>query len=98
LFGGAGLLLQKVSGRGQALIGVAGDLEAFELQPGESLRVSSGNLAAMSAEVDYDIEFVGGLGKSLFGGEGLFMTKLTGPGHVLTQTLKRGLVAAKAGT
>jgi uncharacterized protein (AIM24 family) len=93
-FGGAGLLLQKVSGRGCALISVGGDLEEAALPPGQSLWGSSGNLAAMSQSIDYNIEFVGGLKKSLFGGEGLFMTELTGPGKVLLQTLKRGVTVS----
>jgi uncharacterized protein (AIM24 family) len=94
LFGGAGLLLQKVSGIGSVLISVGGDLEEVDLQPGKSILVSSGNLAAMSQSIDYNIEFVGGFKKTFFGGEGLFMTKLTGPGKVLLQTLKRGVKVA----
>ena len=89
-FGGAGLLLQKVSGRGLVLIGVGGDLERVDLAAGQSIRVSSRNLAALSLSIDYDIEYVGGIRKSIFGGEGLFMTRLTGPGTVFLQSLRRG--------
>ncbi|MEO0964600.1 MAG: AIM24 family protein [Planctomycetota bacterium] len=101
IFGGAGLLLQKISGRGSALVHVSGDLDERTLGPGETLTVSTGNLAAFSRDVDYDIVAVGSVGKFFFGGEGLFMTKLTGPQHgqgrVLLQTLKRGVTVATKG-
>ncbi len=89
MFGGAGLFLQRVSGEGTVLVHAAGDLDDRRLAAGESLTVSTGHLAAFGATVDYDIRYVGGLRKVLFGGEGLFMTRLTGPGRVLLQTLKR---------
>ena len=80
------------------LVHGAGDLDDRRLAPGESLTVSTGHLAAFGATVDYDIRYVGGLRKVLFGGEGLFMTRLTGPGRVLLQTLKRrNEVATKRG-
>lgn len=88
-FGGAGLFLQKISGDGMALIHGSGDFVERNLQDGESILVSTGNLAAFAEGVDYDIQGVGGCRRMLFGGEGLFMTKLTGPGQVLLQTLKR---------
>ncbi|MEM6332830.1 MAG: AIM24 family protein [Planctomycetota bacterium] len=101
LFGGAGLLLQKISGNGTTLIAVSGDLDERTLGPGESLYVSSGNLAAFSEAVDYSIVTVGSIGKAFFGGEGLFMTKLTGPqsgsGRVLLQTLKPSVAIPKTG-
>jgi uncharacterized protein (TIGR00266 family) len=88
-FGGAGLFLQRISGAGTVLIHGSGDLDDRMLAPGESLTVSTGHLAAFAASIDYDIRYVGGVRKLLFGGEGLFMTRLTGPGRVLLQTLKR---------
>lgn len=88
-FGGAGLFLQRVSGRGTVLVHASGDLDDRLLANGESLTVSTGHLAAFSDAIDYDIEYVGGVRKALFSGEGLFMTRLTGPGRVLLQTLKR---------
>lgn len=88
-FGGAGLFLQRISGDGTVLIHGAGDLDDRTLAAGESLIVSTGHLAAFSDSIDYDIRYVGGLRKALFSGEGLFMTRLTGPGRVLLQTLKR---------
>ena len=93
LFGGAGLVLQRIEGRGTVLLHGRGDFAKAELAEGEQLRVSTGNLAALSVAVDYDVEAVGSLRKSLFSKEGLFMTRLTGPGTVLLQTLK----PAKAG-
>lgn len=89
LFGGAGLFLQRLSGRGMVMIHAAGDPDPRRLAAGESLTVSTGHLAAFGDTVDYDIEYVGGLRKALFSGEGVFMTRLRGPGPVLLQTLKR---------
>lgn len=95
LFGGAGLLLQRISGSGTVLIHGSGDRLEQRLDADQTIVVSSGNLAAFAATVDYSIKTVGGVRKALFGGEGIFMTRLTGPGRVLLQTIKRG-TAAKA--
>ena len=88
LFGGAGLILQRIEGHGTVLVHGRGDFVKAELAAGEALHVSTGNLAAFSGTVDYDIETVGSLRKTLFSKEGLFMTRLTGPGTVLVQTLQ----------
>ena len=64
---------------------------------GEELLVSTGNLAAFSSAIDYDIRGVGGCRRMIFGGEGLFMTNLRGPGRVLLQTLKRNYRASSSG-
>lgn len=88
LFGGAGLMLQRISGRGVVLVHGHGDFRKLTLAAREECRVSTGNLAAFSSSVDYDIEAVGSLRKTFFGKEGLFMTRLCGPGTVLLQTLK----------
>jgi uncharacterized protein (TIGR00266 family) len=90
LFGGAGLVLQRIEGSGTVLVHGRGDFRKAELAKGEELRVSTGNLAAFSDAVDYDIQTVGSVRKTLFSKEGLFMTRLTGPGTVLLQTLKPG--------
>ena len=92
-FGGAGLFLQTISGVGMALVHGSGDFYQRRMAAGEELLVSTGNLAAFSADVDYDIRGVGGCRRMLFGGEGLFMTSLRGPGRVLLQTLKRNFGA-----
>jgi len=88
LFGGAGLFLQRVSGTGTVLIQGHGDLLRQHLPAGETILVSTGNLAAFSHDVDYGIEAVGNVRKILFGGEGFFMTRVTGPGVVFLQPLK----------
>jgi len=88
LFGGAGLVLQRIEGSGTVLIHGRGDFRRAELAEGEELHVSTGNVAAFSDGVDYDIKAVGSLRKTLFSKEGLFMTRLRGPGTVLLQTLK----------
>jgi uncharacterized protein (AIM24 family) len=71
------------------LVHASGYLDDRRLAPGEVLTVSTGHLAAFADSVDYDIRYVGGMRKALFGGEGLFMTRLVGPGRVLLQTVKR---------
>ncbi len=96
-FGGAGLFLQKLSGHGIAVVHGSGDFHLVELEAGEKLLVSTGNLAVFSSTMEYDIRGVGGCLKAVFGGEGLFMTELTGPGWVVLQSLKRVPIAAKAG-
>jgi len=88
-FGGAGLFLQRVSGRGKVFIFATGDFADRTLTKAETLTVSTGNLAAFADSVDYRIRGVGGCRKILFGGEGFFMTELEGPGRVLLQSLKR---------
>lgn len=88
-FGGAGLFLQRIAGDGTVLIHGAGDFIERTLAEGEKTLVSTGNLAAFSESVDYDIQGVAGCRRVLFGGEGLFMTRLSGPGRVLLQSLKR---------
>jgi uncharacterized protein (TIGR00266 family) len=95
-FGGAGLFLQRISGTGTVLLHGSGDFERRDLAQGERLIVSTGNLAAFAASVDYDVQTVGSLGRAVFGGEGIFMTRLTGPGTVLLQSLKRGSVVVNA--
>lgn len=87
LFGGEGFILQRLTGNGMAFIHVGGTVIKRELAPGEVLKVDTGCLAALSESVDYDIEFIGGFKNALFGGEGLFLAKLTGPGLVYLQSL-----------
>ena len=88
MFGGAGLVLQRIAGRGTVLVHGRGDFRRVDLAAGEEMLVSTGNLAAFSSRVDYDIKAVGSLSKTLFGKEGLFMTRMAGPGTVLLQSLK----------
>lgn len=86
-FGGEGFILQKLSGDGLAFLHASGTLAEVKLAAGETLRVDTGCLVAMEESVDYDIQMVPGIKTALFGGEGLFFVKLTGPGRVVLQTL-----------
>src|SRR5256714_5906550 len=87
LFGGEGFLLQKISGQGLVFLHAGGNMLEFNLAAGEQLRVDTGCIVSMADTVDYDIQFVGGFRNALFGGEGLFYATLTGPGHIVLQTL-----------
>ncbi|MGA1308406.1 MAG: TIGR00266 family protein [Gemmatimonadaceae bacterium] len=86
-FGGEGFILQRLRGDGLAFLSASGTLVERELAAGEVLRVDTGCLVAMQPSVDYDIEMVRGVKTMLFGGEGLFYVKLTGPGKVVLQTM-----------
>lgn len=86
LFGGEGFILQDISGRGMAFLEIDGDMVEKQLAPGEVLKVDTGNVVAFERSVSYEIETVKGFTNILFGGEGLFLTKLTGPGRVILQT------------
>lgn len=86
LFGGEGFILQDISGSGLAFLEVDGDMVERRLAPGEVLKVDTGNVVAFDRSINYEIEMVKGLGNIFFGGEGLFLTKLTGPGRVILQT------------
>lgn len=86
-FGGEGFILQELSGRGMAFLEVDGGLVEKELAPGEILKVDTGNVFAFEKSVRYEIETVKGIKNVLFGGEGIFLTKLTGPGKVYLQTM-----------
>lgn len=87
LFGGEGFIMQKLSGNGTAFLEIDGDLAEKELAPGEKLVLSTGNVAAFEASVHMEIQRVQGVKNVLFGGEGLFLTVLTGPGKVWLQTM-----------
>lgn len=87
LFGGEGFILQRLAGDGRAFIHAGGTLIEKNLAPGETIRVDTGCLAALATTIDYDVEFVGGFKNALFGGEGLFLATLTGPGIVYLQSL-----------
>lgn len=87
LFGGEGFIMQRLSGDGLAFLHAGGTIIKKELRSGETLRLDTGCLVAMDACVDYDVAFVGDLKSGLFGGEGLFLATLKGPGHVWLQSL-----------
>lgn len=86
LFGGEGLILQDISGTGMVFLEVDGDKVEKQLAPGEVIKVDTGNVVAFEKTVQYEIETVKGLKNIFLGGEGLFLTKLTGPGKVILQT------------
>ncbi|MEE8402091.1 MAG: TIGR00266 family protein [Candidatus Hydrothermarchaeaceae archaeon] len=87
LFGGEGFILQRLEGSGLAFIHAGGTIIKRELNPGETLRVDTGCLVAFSTDVNYDIQFIGGFKNAMFGGEGLFLARLKGPGTVFLQSL-----------
>lgn len=87
LLGGEGFVMQKFSGKGYVFLEVDGSTVEYELQPGQTMIVDTGNLAVMDSTVKMDIQMVKGLGNMLGGGEGLFNTVLTGPGRVWLQTM-----------
>ena len=86
LFGGEGFILQDISGHGMCFLEIDGDKVIKELAPGEVLKVDTGNVVAFERSVQYEIETVKGLKNIFLGGEGLFLTKLVGPGKVILQT------------
>ena len=92
-FGGEGFIMQKLSGRGVAFTEFDGHIVEYDLDPGESLVVDTGYLAAMDATCSMDIQAVPGLKNMVFGGEGIFNTVITGPGHVYLQTMPISQVA-----
>lgn len=93
LFGGEGFIMQKVSGYGKAFAEFDGHVIEYELEAGQQIVVDTGHLAAMSGSCTIDIQSVPGVKNMLFGGEGLFNTVITGPGHVWLQTMPISNVA-----
>lgn len=93
LFGGEGFIMQRLSGNGIAFIEIDGYAIEYDLQPGQSLVVDTGYLAAMEPSVQMEIQSVPGVKNMLFGGEGIFNTVVTGPGKVILQTTPISSVA-----
>ena len=94
LFGGEGFIMQRLSGHGIAFLEIDGYAVEYDLAPGQSIVVDTGNLAMCDATCSIDIQTVKGVKNVLFGGEGLFNTVVTGPGKVLLQTMPISSVAA----
>ena len=94
LFGGEGFIMQRLSGHGTAFLEIDGYAVEYDLAPGQSIVVDTGNLAMCDATCSIDIQSVKGVKNVLFGGEGLFNTVVTGPGKVLLQTMPISSVAA----
>ena len=95
LFGGEGFIMQKLEGDGMAFCHAGGHVMSRKLNPGEVLRVDTGCVVAYSSEIDYDIQFVGGIKNTLFGGEGVFFATLRGPGEVWLQSLPISRLASR---
>src|SRR4051812_14580800 len=86
-FGGEGFILERLTGPGTVFIHGGGDFIEFTLQPGEVLQVDTGCIVAFDESVNYDIQMVGGIKTAIFGGEGLFLATMTGPGRVIIQSM-----------
>ena len=95
LFGGEGFIMQKLEGDGMAFCHAGGHILKRTLKAGEVLRVDTGCVVAYSQEIDYDIQFVGGIKNTLFGGEGVFFATLKGPGDIWLQTLPISRLASR---
>ena len=86
-FGGEGFILEHLAGEGTVFIHACGDFVEFDLQSGQKMKVDTGSVVGWDATVDYDIETVKGVKTMFFGGEGLFLTTLTGPGKIIIQSM-----------
>ncbi len=95
LFGGEGFIMERLQGDGMAFLHACGHVLRKDLQPGELLKVDTGCIVGFTASVNYDIQFVGGIKNTIFGGEGLFFATLTGPGTVWIQTLPISRLAGR---
>ncbi len=94
-FGGEGFIMQKLEGDGMAFVHAGGSICKRELKVGEKLKVDTGCLVGFTQNVNYDIEFVGGIKNTVFGGEGLFFATLQGPGTVYIQSLPFSRLASR---
>jgi uncharacterized protein (TIGR00266 family) len=95
LFGGEGFIMQKLEGDGLAFVHAGGHIIERELMPGELLKVDTGCIVAFTPSCEYDIQFVGGIKNTIFGGEGLFYATLRGPGRVWVQSLPVSRLASR---
>lgn len=95
LFGGEGFIMQKLEGDGMAFVHAGGTMARRELVEGEILLVDTGCIVGFTKNVDYNIEFVKGIRNTVFGGEGLFFARLTGPGVVYIQSLPFSRLAGR---
>lgn len=93
IFGGEGFILQRLEGDGLVFVHAGGTIVEKDLVAGETLRVDTGCLVAFATNVEYDIQFIGGFQNALFGGEGLFLTRMTGPGKIYLQSLPFSRIA-----
>ena len=94
-FGGEGFIMQKLDGNGMAFCHAGGTVMQRQLAPGETLMVDTGCVVAYTPDVSFDIQYVGKIKTALFGGEGLFLAKMTGPGHIWLQSLPFSRLASR---
>nr|HEX4315448.1 TIGR00266 family protein [Kofleriaceae bacterium] len=87
IFGGEGFMMQKIAGQGLAFVSLGGEVVTYDLQPGETLRVHPGHVGMFQEGVNFQITTVPGIANKLFGGDGMFLAALTGPGRVWLQSL-----------
>ncbi len=95
LFGGEGFIMERLEGDGMAFMHAGGHVLQRELAPGELLKIDTGCIVGFTATVEYDIQFIGGIKNTIFGGEGLFFATLRGPGTVWIQTLPISRLAGR---
>jgi uncharacterized protein (TIGR00266 family) len=95
LFGGEGFMLQRLSGKGTAFVEIDGEVFEMDLKAGERMKVDTGSLAMFEPTVKYEVEMVKGVKNMLFGGEGLFLATLEGPGKIWLQSMPASSVAQK---
>lgn len=95
LFGGEGFIMEKLEGDGMAFLHAGGFVQEKDLMPGELLKIDTGCIVGFTGTVDYNIEFIGGIKNSIFGGEGLFFATLRGPGKVWIQSLPISRLASR---
>lgn len=95
LFGGEGFIMEKLEGDGMAFMHAGGHVLEKELQPGELIKIDTGCIVGFTGAVEYDIQFIGGIRNTIFGGEGVFFATLRGPGTVWIQTLPISRLASR---
>lgn len=95
LFGGEGFIMEKLEGDGLAFVHAGGHIIERDLAPGEVLHIDTGCIVAYTKDVDFDIQAIGGIRNTLFGGEGFFFAVLRGPGKVWLQTLPISRLASR---
>ena len=97
VFGGDGFRLQSITGQGRAWIELSGEIVVYDLVPGQTLRVHPGHVGLFQESVNFGITTIGGIKNKLFGGDGIFLATLTGPGRVWLQSLPLSRLAAALG-
>jgi uncharacterized protein (TIGR00266 family) len=95
LFGGEGFLLQKLSGKGKAFVEIDGEVFEMNLKEGEKMKIDTGAIAMFEPSIKYDVQMVKGVKNMLFGGEGLFLATLEGPGKIWLQSMPASGLAQK---